>query len=130
MIGCADLYIAFFEAALKQLKLEGICAFICADRWMLKMLNQYGAELRRMITASFDVQTVVEMHNAALGLEVSAYPAVTIIRQCCVKPGREECMVSIPPNRTGALVIDANVMIAICAKEAIKEISAPDRLCD
>ena len=79
MVGRADLYIAFFEAALKQLKPEGICAFICADRWML---NQYGAELRRLITASFDVQTVVEMHNAdAFDLEVSAYPAVTIIRR-------------------------------------------------
>ena len=33
-------------------------------------------------------------------------------------------MVSIPPNRTGTVVIDANVMIAICAKEATKETNA------
>ena len=79
MVGRADLYIAFFEAALKQLKPDGVCAFICADRWML---NQYGAELRRFITSSFDVQAVVEMHNAnAFDVEVSAYPAVTVIRR-------------------------------------------------
>ncbi len=40
MVGRADVYVAFFEAALKQLKPQGVCAFICADRWML---NQYGA---------------------------------------------------------------------------------------
>ncbi|MEP6934831.1 MAG: N-6 DNA methylase, partial [Nitrospirota bacterium] len=39
MRGRADLYVAFFEAALRQLKPGGVCAFICADRWMR---NQYG----------------------------------------------------------------------------------------
>ena len=41
MVGRADLYVAFFEAALKQLAPGGVCAYICADRWML---NQYGSE--------------------------------------------------------------------------------------
>jgi hypothetical protein len=64
---------------LRQLKAGGVCAFICADRWML---NQYGAELRRFITASFVVETVVEMHNApAFADEVSAYPAIVVIRR-------------------------------------------------
>lgn len=49
MRGRADLYVAFFEAALRQLKDEGTCAFICADRWMR---NQYGAELRELITSA------------------------------------------------------------------------------
>ena len=31
MRGRADLYVAFFEAALRQLKPDGVCAFICAD---------------------------------------------------------------------------------------------------
>lgn len=35
MKGRADLYVAFFEAALHQLAAGGVCAFICADRWML-----------------------------------------------------------------------------------------------
>ncbi|HSH80378.1 MAG TPA: Eco57I restriction-modification methylase domain-containing protein [Herpetosiphonaceae bacterium] len=79
MIGRADIYVAFFEAALRQLLPGAVCAFICADRWML---NQYGAELRRLVTREYNVEAVVEMHNAdAFEHDVSAYPAITIIRR-------------------------------------------------
>jgi hypothetical protein len=79
MRGRADLYVAFFEAALRQLKHGGACAFICADRWMR---NQYGAELRELITSDFAVDVVIEMHNAdAFQDEVDAYPAITVIRR-------------------------------------------------
>jgi adenine-specific DNA-methyltransferase len=78
MRGRADLYIAFFEAALHQLKDSGTCAFICADRWMR---NQYGADLRKMVTSGYSVDVVIEMHNAdAFHDEVDAYPAITVIR--------------------------------------------------
>ncbi len=80
MMGRADLYIAFFEAALRQLKAGGVCSFICADRWML---NQYGAELRNLVTSSYSVEAIVEMHYAnAFDEDVSAYPAVSVIRKC------------------------------------------------
>ena len=79
MIGRADLYVPFFEAALRQLTPGGVCAYICADRWML---NQYGAELRRLITSAYNIETVIEMHRAdAFASEVSAYPAITVIRR-------------------------------------------------
>jgi adenine-specific DNA-methyltransferase len=79
MRGRADLYVAFFEAALSQLKENGVCAFICADRWMR---NQYGAELRQFVTSAYSVDVVVEMHNAdAFHDEVDAYPAITVIRR-------------------------------------------------
>jgi len=79
MYGRADLYVAFFEAALRQLKEGGACAFICADRWMR---NHYGAELRKLITSAFAVDVVIEMHNAdAFHDEVDAYPAITVIRR-------------------------------------------------
>lgn len=79
MRGRADLYVAFFEAALSQLKENGVCAFICADRWMR---NQYGAELRQLVTSAYSVDIVVEMHNAdAFHEEVDAYPAITVIRR-------------------------------------------------
>lgn len=78
MRGRADLYIAFFEAALRQLKEGGTCAFICADRWMR---NQYGAELRQLVTSAYALDVVIEMHNAdAFHDEVDAYPAITVIR--------------------------------------------------
>jgi hypothetical protein len=83
MRGRADLYVAFFEAALRQLKESGTCAFICADRWMR---NQYGAELRELVTSTYSMDVVIEMHNAnAFYDEVDAYPAITVIR--CQKQG-------------------------------------------
>jgi methylase of polypeptide subunit release factors len=79
MRGRADLYVAFFEAALYQLNPGGACGFICADRWMR---NQYGAELRELITSAFAVEAVIEMHTAdAFHDEVDAYPAITVIRR-------------------------------------------------
>jgi adenine-specific DNA-methyltransferase len=78
MRGRADIYIAFYQAALQQLKPGGVCAFICADRWML---NDYGSGLRELITTQgYSVRTVIEAHDvAAFESEVSAYPAVTVI---------------------------------------------------
>src|SRR5579883_85602 len=79
MIGRADIYVAFFEAALRQLRPEGVCAYICADRWML---NQYGSALRQLVTSNFAVETIIELHNANAFLDdVSAYPAITVIRR-------------------------------------------------
>ncbi len=78
MRGRADIYVAFYQAALYQLKPDGVCAYICADRWML---NDYGSALREFITTEgYSVRHVIEAHDvAAFEEEVSAYPAVTII---------------------------------------------------
>ncbi len=79
MRGRADLYIAFFEAAFSQLKADGTCAFICADRWMR---NQYGAELRQLVTSAYSLDVVLEMHHAdPFDDDVDAYPAITVIRR-------------------------------------------------
>ncbi|CUS35953.1 Modification methylase XhoI [Candidatus Nitrospira nitrosa] len=78
MRGRADLYVAFFEAALRQLKPNGVCSFICADRWMR---NQYGAELRQLISSAYSVEILLSMHHAnAFDDDVDAYPAITVIR--------------------------------------------------
>ncbi len=79
MRGRADLYVAFFEAALRQLKTGGVCAFICADRWMR---NQYGADLRQLISSAYSVELLLSMHHAnAFDDDVDAYPAITVIRR-------------------------------------------------
>jgi len=84
MRGRADLYVGFYEAALRQLQLGGVCAFICADRWMV---NQYGETLRRYITRGFAVETLLEMHQtAAFEEEVNAYPAISVIRRATQGP--------------------------------------------
>lgn len=80
MRGRADIYVAFYQAALLQLKPGGVCAYICADRWML---NDYGSALREFITTEgYNVRCVIEAHDvAAFETDVSAYPAITIIAQ-------------------------------------------------
>jgi adenine-specific DNA-methyltransferase len=78
MRGRADIYVGFFERGLDLLKPGGALSFICADRWMR---NQYGAELRELITADYAVDTVISMHDVeAFEDDVSAYPAVVVLR--------------------------------------------------
>jgi adenine-specific DNA-methyltransferase len=79
MLGRADVYVGFYEAALRSLRPEGVCAFICADRWMH---NQYGRGLRSLISEDFSVDTMITMHDVdAFEKPVSAYPAVSVIRR-------------------------------------------------
>lgn len=77
MSGRADIYIGFYETALRSLKPGGRLAFICADRWMR---NQYGRALRRLVTRRFSMDLVLVMHDVdAFEERVSAYPAITLI---------------------------------------------------
>jgi adenine-specific DNA-methyltransferase len=78
MRGRADIYVGFYEMGLSLLKPGGVLGFICADRWMR---NQYGADLRALVTANHAVETVVSMHDVdAFEDDVSAYPAVVVLR--------------------------------------------------
>lgn len=94
MKGRADLYVPFFERALSLLQTDGVCGFICSDRWML---NQYGAKLRSIVTGSYSVDAVIEMHMADAFLsEVLAYPAVTILRSTAQSQATLSARVSRP----------------------------------
>lgn len=78
MGGRADVFVGFYEVALKALKQEGRLGFICADRWMR---NAYGRALRGLVTERFAVDAVIVMHDVdAFEEQVSAYPAITILR--------------------------------------------------
>lgn len=79
MRGRSDVYVGFIERGLRVLREEGVLGFIVADRWMH---NQYGASLRRLVSSEYSMDAVIEMHDVnAFEDEVSAYPAVTIIRR-------------------------------------------------
>ncbi|MEX0952769.1 MAG: Eco57I restriction-modification methylase domain-containing protein [Nitriliruptoraceae bacterium] len=80
MGGRADLYVGFYERGLQLLKDDGVLAFICADRWMR---NAYGKGLRTMITGGpWAVDTIVRLHDVdCFEEEVSAYPAITVLRR-------------------------------------------------
>ncbi|MEV0380513.1 Eco57I restriction-modification methylase domain-containing protein [Nonomuraea sp. NPDC050643] len=78
MGGRADIYIGFYEKGLRSLKPGGRLGFICADRWMR---NQYGQKLRQLVTRSYSMDVSLIMHDVdAFHEQVSAYPAITVIR--------------------------------------------------
>lgn len=117
MVGRADIYVAFYEAALRQLKKGGVCGFICADRWMF---NQYGSELRRLVTSQFSVDAVIQMHHAdAFESEVSAYPAVTVISRTNQGP---VMVASFDPETVQAS--SAALAVAMADKEGSEELQA------
>lgn len=75
----ADIFVGFIEVGLRSLAPDGVLAFIVADRWMH---NSYGRKLRRLVSDSFAVETVIEMHGVdAFADDVSAYPAIVEIRR-------------------------------------------------
>ena len=79
MRGRSDVYVGFIERGLRLLNQGGVLGFIVADRWMH---NQYGAHLRRLVAARYGVEAVIEMHDVdAFEDDVSAYPAITVIRR-------------------------------------------------
>ena len=80
MGGRADVFVGFYEHGLDLLAPGGRLAFICADRWMR---NAYGRGLRRKILVGpYSVDTVLTMHDAAaFDADVSAYPAITVLRR-------------------------------------------------
>lgn len=84
MGGRADIYIGFFEVGLRSLKPGGRLGFICADRWMR---NQYGQRLRELVSCRFSLELILTMHDVdAFDEQVSAYPAITIIRSAAQGP--------------------------------------------
>ncbi len=75
----ADLYVPFFERGLQLLGEEGRLAFICANRWLK---NRYGGPLRGLIAREFHLSHYIDLEGAdAFQSEVSAYPAITVIRR-------------------------------------------------
>ncbi len=77
MGGRADVYVGFYEVALRSLNPGGQLGFICADRWMR---NQYGRRLRQLVTRHFSMDLALVMHDVdACEEQVSAYPAITLI---------------------------------------------------
>lgn len=84
MRGRSDTYVGFIERGLGLLAEGGALGLICADRWMR---NQYGADLRELISNSYAVETVLSMHDVdAFEDDVSAYPAVFVLRNAAQGP--------------------------------------------
>ncbi|WP_245990112.1 Eco57I restriction-modification methylase domain-containing protein [Tabrizicola piscis] len=108
----ADLYVPFIERSLDLLQKEGKCGFICADRWMK---NKYGQKLREKVANNFSLDVYIDMTNTNAFLsEVSAYPAITVLRRG--KPGATR--VAANPD------LDKTSLAKLCADLTLTGISA------
>jgi hypothetical protein len=104
MGGRADVYVGFYEHALRALLDGGVLGFICADRWMR---NAYGARLREMISEGWSVESVISMTGVdAFEDEVDAYPAVTVLRRGsqAKEPAVVEAVAGIVPAEAAEIV--------------------------
>lgn len=73
----SDLYVCFFEKALKSLSKDGKLCFICSNRWIK---NQYGQKLRSLISESFSFPLLLNLERFnAFEEDVIAYPAIGLI---------------------------------------------------
>jgi len=92
----ADLYIAFFERGLKLLKKDGLLSFICSNRWLT---NQYGAALRELITAKYQLEQLLNIEKSSpFDEEVIAYPC--IIRVLNARPSGKTFVYDTQENLT------------------------------
>ncbi len=117
----ADLYI---QRCLTNLLPGGTLGFICADRWMK---NKYGALLREFVSYNYNLLYYVDMVDTpAFHSDVSAYPAITVIRR--EKPGNTR-VVRQPPIRKTELKNIADSLLRSPGSEidGVKEIRVVTR---
>jgi len=101
MVGRADVYVAFFERSLDLLKPSGKLCFICADAWTR---NDYGRELRRLVTDRYALRVYVDMYGLdAFETDVGAYPSITLIERRPAGPVRTARASSTDPEKLTTL---------------------------
>lgn len=117
MTGRSDIYVGFYEIALRSLNNGGVLGFICADRWMR---NQYGRLLRQLVVRDYAVKAVISMHDVdAFEEQVSAYPAITVIER-----GHQTAAVVVDTTRAFG-PNDATTLAAWAAKRSSKATVSP-----
>ena len=101
MVGRADVYVAFFERSLGLLRPGGRLCFICADAWTR---NDYGRELRRLVTGRYALRAYVDMYGLdAFEASVGAYPSITLIERGPAGPVRVVRAASADPDGLSTL---------------------------
>ncbi len=74
----SDLYIPFFEKSLNLLKPDGALCFISSNRWLK---NQYGKNLRNLISQRFNLYQAINLEQASpFEEDVIAYPSIFHIK--------------------------------------------------
>ncbi|MBK1642082.1 hypothetical protein CKO12_09380 [Chromatium okenii] len=87
--GTADLYVYFFERAVKLLKPDGVLSFITSNKWYRA---KYGTKLRRWLNQHTRLQQVLDFGDEAVFTAI-AYPTIVIATRRpaeVIKPAADE----------------------------------------
>ncbi len=116
----ADIYIPFIERSLSCLSKGGVLGFICADRWMK---NRYGAPLRGLVASKFHLTAHIDMVGTQpFHSEVSAYPAITIIKREAPGPTRIARHPRLDPDSLAKLARDIGATAVPKSHKSVREI--------
>lgn len=72
--GTADLYVYFYERAVRLLKLDGVLSFITSNKWYR---SAYGEKLRTWLTKNLRLLRLVDFGDAPIFTAI-AYPTIVI----------------------------------------------------
>jgi len=76
--GTWDLYIPFFEAALRFLKEHGILSFITPNKYLS---SSYGIGLRELLPKVSQIQSLTDVSHLPIFEAASVYPVISVIRK-------------------------------------------------
>lgn len=99
-VGTADIYVYFYERALRLLKPEGALAFITSNKWYRA---GYGKGLRAWLSTHARILKIVDFGDAPV-FEAIAYPTILVgtRRKAPAKPGPKEIIRSLNWTLTGS----------------------------
>lgn len=92
-VGTADLYVYFYECALKLLNPKGAMAFITSNKYFRA---GYGEKLRQALSAKTSIRQIIDFGDAPV-FEATAYACVIVLQPQC-PDGNEVRVWSLPPG--------------------------------
>lgn len=87
--GTYDIYILFFEQALRVCKEGGFVSFITPNKYLS---SPYGVALRGYIAENYKLCKVVDLSQVKVFLDPSVYPVITVIQK--TRPDKEYTIVT------------------------------------
>lgn len=76
--GTADLYCFFYARALQLLRPEGMLVFISSNKWLR---TKYGSKLRRHLTTTCTISTIIDFGDLPVFQDVIAYPLIIVAQK-------------------------------------------------
>lgn len=91
--GTADLFVYFFERAIKQLKPGGRMGFIVSNKWLR---GGYAEALREMLAGETTIESLVDFGHAPIFPDADAFPCIITLRKDAPAKGHTVAVTQFP----------------------------------